>query len=274
MNMRLLATVLLFTAAAWAQPPVSGERLDPITRIVPAYPLEALRQGISGFVEFEIVVNPDGTVKSARVTRAEPPGQFEASAGRAIREWRFHPRIVDGKAVEYTGTQRIDYMTEPDEAIRAREACEAERQPKRARKSLSPGFLRRHEKAIGAVRGRDYARAEGLARELVGTAATAFEKAAAYQALGAALAGLTRTDEAIAAYQASLETQALPWLVHDQAVFNIAQFHAAAARHDLARQLLEQHLEESCAPHPQARAMLEKLSALPAEDRPPADPPR
>ena len=261
----LIGPLLLATCcAAWGEAAPALE-LTPAARITPAYPRDAAAKGISGFVEFEIVVNPDGTVKSARVTKAEPPGVFDASALKSIKEWRFHPQVVDGKAVESVGTQRIDFMMESSAAGQAREACEAAREPKRARISMSGGFQRRLQRVTGVAQGGDYAKAEAPARELVDKAATPFEKASAYQALGTALAGLARTDEAITAFQASLDTQALPWVVHDQVDFSIAQFHALAGRNDLARQLLEQHLRESCAPHPQARALLDKLSAIPAK---------
>lgn len=86
--------------------------LVPLFRVVPAYPRAALSVGKQGFVEFLVDVNADGTVASLRVLRSDPPGLFDESASRAVRKWKFKPKIVDGQPVASTGTQRIDYLIE------------------------------------------------------------------------------------------------------------------------------------------------------------------
>jgi protein TonB len=89
--------------------------LTPMIRLAPQYPRQALRDGISGWVDFELVVNPDGTVKSARVTGAQPRGVFEVAAMQSILKWKFRPKIVDGQAQETKGTQRIEFKLEDDQ---------------------------------------------------------------------------------------------------------------------------------------------------------------
>ena len=88
--------------------------LTPMIRLTPQYPREAARDGITGWVEFMIEVNADGTVKSARVTKAQPRGVFEAAATQSILKWKFRPKIVDGKPMETKGTQRIEFNIEDD----------------------------------------------------------------------------------------------------------------------------------------------------------------
>jgi protein TonB len=88
--------------------------LTPMIRLTPQYPREAARDGISGWVEFLIEVNPDGTVKSARVTKAQPRGVFESAATQSILKWKFRPKIVDGKPQETKGTQRIEFNLEDE----------------------------------------------------------------------------------------------------------------------------------------------------------------
>lgn len=83
--------------------------LIPLVRIQPQYPRDALRDGIEGTVTFEVTINPDGTVRSARVLSAKPRGVFESAAQQAIYKWKFKPKIVDGKPVETTGIQPIDF---------------------------------------------------------------------------------------------------------------------------------------------------------------------
>ena len=83
--------------------------LIPLVRIAPQYPRNALRDRIEGFVEFEITINPDGSVRTAKPLKAQPRGVFEAAAMQAIMKYRFKPKIEDGKAVEAKGIQRIDF---------------------------------------------------------------------------------------------------------------------------------------------------------------------
>jgi protein TonB len=89
--------------------------LTPMIRLTPQYPRDALRDGISGWVEFEIVVNPDGTVKTARPIRSQPRGVFEAAAMQSILKWKFRPKIVDGKPQETKGTQKVEFNLEDEQ---------------------------------------------------------------------------------------------------------------------------------------------------------------
>lgn len=89
--------------------------LIPMMRITPQYPRTAARDRIEGWVEFKITINPDGTVKSATPIKAQPRGVFESAAMQAILKWKFKPKIVDGKGVEATGIQKIDFSLEKDE---------------------------------------------------------------------------------------------------------------------------------------------------------------
>ena len=83
--------------------------LIPLVRIQPQYPRNAQRDRIEGEVVFEVTINPDGTVKSARPIKAQPRGVFEAAAMSAILKWKFKPKIVDGKGVETKGIQPITF---------------------------------------------------------------------------------------------------------------------------------------------------------------------
>jgi periplasmic protein TonB len=86
--------------------------LIPILRIQPQYPREAQREGVTGQVVVEIVVAPDGTVRSVRVVSANPRGYFEQAALSAARKSKFRPKIVDGKAVEQKGIYPYDFKLE------------------------------------------------------------------------------------------------------------------------------------------------------------------
>lgn len=86
--------------------------LIPLVRIAPRYPRNAARDRIEGFVDFEVVVNPDGTVRAARPVKSQPRGVFESAGMQAIMKWKFKPKIVDGKAVEQKAIQRIEFNME------------------------------------------------------------------------------------------------------------------------------------------------------------------
>jgi protein TonB len=89
--------------------------LTPMVRIAPQYPRQALRDGISGSVLFELTINPDGTVKTARVLKATPRNVFESSALASIYKWKFKPKLVDGKAVESKGTQLVEFNLDAED---------------------------------------------------------------------------------------------------------------------------------------------------------------
>jgi protein TonB len=83
--------------------------LMPLQRIPPSFPADARRAGISGWVQLEVVVNADGSVRSARVTDAKPKGLFDAAAVQAVLRWKFKPKVVDGQPVPQRGSQKIDF---------------------------------------------------------------------------------------------------------------------------------------------------------------------
>jgi protein TonB len=83
--------------------------LLPLQRIPPQYPRDAARGGVTGWVQLEVLVNADGSVRSAKVIDAKPRGVFEASAVQAVMRWKFKPKVENGKPVEQRGAQKIEF---------------------------------------------------------------------------------------------------------------------------------------------------------------------
>lgn len=83
--------------------------LIPLVRITPQCPRQAQRDGLKGTVVYELVVNPDGTVRSAYPKQASPRGVFEAAGMQSILKWKFKPKVVDGKPVEQRALQKLDF---------------------------------------------------------------------------------------------------------------------------------------------------------------------
>ena len=73
----------------------------------PAYPADALAAGVDGIVVAEILVNDAGVVADARVLKSVPP--LDEAALKAVREWRYDPTIVDGKAVPVRMTVTVSF---------------------------------------------------------------------------------------------------------------------------------------------------------------------
>ncbi len=79
--------------------------LIPLVRIDPEYPPKAKQRGISGWVELEFTIGPAGTVEDLKILRSHPRGVFDRAVLRAVRRWRYNPKIVDGKPVSRSGIQ-------------------------------------------------------------------------------------------------------------------------------------------------------------------------
>ncbi len=81
--------------------------------VSPKYPIRAASRGLEGYVDVRFDVTELGTTANISVTGAQPEGIFEKSALAAVKRWRYQPKTVDGKAVEYPGmTQRIVFQME------------------------------------------------------------------------------------------------------------------------------------------------------------------
>jgi protein TonB len=75
----------------------------------PVYPSEARRAGITGWVQVELVVAPDGSVRSAKAIDAQPRGMFEAAAVLSQQKCRFKPKVVDGVPTEQRGRRKLNF---------------------------------------------------------------------------------------------------------------------------------------------------------------------
>lgn len=82
-----------------------GEYL-PLVRPPPVYPRHALARGLEGYVIVEFVVTRNGTVTEPRVIKAEPQGLFEKAALRAVKAYKYKPKMVDGESVSVTGVRQ------------------------------------------------------------------------------------------------------------------------------------------------------------------------
>ena len=78
-------------------------------KLSPKYPRKAARAGKEGWVKLEFTITRDGNVTDAAVVDARPRRLFDRAALRAIRKWRFKPKIKSGKPVARRATQVIEF---------------------------------------------------------------------------------------------------------------------------------------------------------------------
>ena len=97
-------------AKAVERTPVVGEKsLERIEYVAPKFPAASRNRGISGWVELEFTVLPDGSTGDIVVTNSNPRRTFDASATAAVGQWRYKPVMRDNKPVEQRVAVRIRF---------------------------------------------------------------------------------------------------------------------------------------------------------------------
>jgi protein TonB len=102
-----LPGVQMANASAGLSAPGAGLGRDgdatPIVRIEPKYPIQAARDGKEGYVILSFTINEVGGVEDVKVIEAQPKRVFDKEARRALRKWKYKPKVVDGKAQRRPG---------------------------------------------------------------------------------------------------------------------------------------------------------------------------
>jgi TonB family protein len=88
------AALLLSGAIAFAQSSSTDEGKRKIkTKVAPAYPELARRMNVTGKVKIEVVITPDGHVKSTRIVGGHP--LLVQACQDAVKEWKFLPSLEE-----------------------------------------------------------------------------------------------------------------------------------------------------------------------------------
>lgn len=80
-------------------PAGADKAATPLVRVEPKYPPAAARDGINGWVQLRFNIAADGRVTDVRVLAAEPRRVFEQEAIRALKNWKYQPKLENGRAV-------------------------------------------------------------------------------------------------------------------------------------------------------------------------------
>ncbi|ROV58033.1 energy transducer TonB [Vibrio ponticus] len=87
-----------------------NQQAMPLYRVEPRYPAKALRRGAEGFVVLKFTIDPTGRPTDIEVVDAKPRRMFEKEAVRALRKWKYQPKVEDGSALSQFGqTVRLEF---------------------------------------------------------------------------------------------------------------------------------------------------------------------
>ncbi|CAH7155174.1 Ferric siderophore transport system, periplasmic binding protein TonB [Vibrio chagasii] len=88
----------------------SNQQAMPLYRVEPRYPAKALKRGAEGFVIMSFTIDETGRPIDIQVTDANPRRLFEREAMRALKKWKYQPKVVDGKAIAQVGqTVKLEF---------------------------------------------------------------------------------------------------------------------------------------------------------------------
>jgi len=90
--------------------PLPGVRLEYLQAPAPAYPREALRDGVQGTVMLQVLVDVDGRPIDVQVQHSSGNRLLDNAARRQVLErWSFRPAMKDGRAVQAIGLVPIAF---------------------------------------------------------------------------------------------------------------------------------------------------------------------
>jgi protein TonB len=90
----------------------SGSGNSPVgilSRTKPAYPRDALQRGQEGWVKVSFTITEHGRIDNPSVVSSRPRQVFDQAALDAIMQWRFRPKMVNGKPVQTNAIQEIRF---------------------------------------------------------------------------------------------------------------------------------------------------------------------
>jgi periplasmic protein TonB len=90
--------------------PQEATRLEYATAPAPAYPRDAIMDGLQGTVYLKVLVDVDGTPLSVDIHKSSGHRKLDDAARRQVlRKWKFRPAMQDGKAIQVYGIVPVDF---------------------------------------------------------------------------------------------------------------------------------------------------------------------
>ncbi len=89
---------------------MGNQQALPLYRVEPRYPSNALKRKIEGYVVMRFTIDETGRPTDIEVIEAEPSRMFEREAMRALRNWKYQPKVEDGVSMQQFGqTVRLEF---------------------------------------------------------------------------------------------------------------------------------------------------------------------
>jgi periplasmic protein TonB len=90
--------------------PQEATRLEYAKAPAPAYPRDAILDGLEGTVYLKVLVDVDGTPLSVEIHKSSGHRKLDDAARRQVlKKWKFRPAIQDGKAIQVYGIVPLDF---------------------------------------------------------------------------------------------------------------------------------------------------------------------
>jgi len=83
----------------------SDRDIVPLVRVEPQYPARAKQRGVEGWVELMFTITATGRVADVVVTQSHPGTIFDSAAVKAVRRWKYNPKVENGVAVDRSGVR-------------------------------------------------------------------------------------------------------------------------------------------------------------------------
>ena len=85
-----------------------NQDIHPVIRIEPTYPAAAVEANQNGFVVMQFDISPQGAVNNIKVLKSSPTAVFDASAVKALQQWRYS----ESKAGAKGSLVQLDFVVE------------------------------------------------------------------------------------------------------------------------------------------------------------------
>ncbi|WP_122035378.1 energy transducer TonB [Aliivibrio sp. EL58] len=91
-----------------------NQQAMPLYRVEPKYPSRALKRKMEGYVILRFTIDELGKPTDIESIEAEPSRVFVRPAIQALKQWKYQPKLVKGKAIIQPGqTVRLEYRLNP-----------------------------------------------------------------------------------------------------------------------------------------------------------------
>jgi protein TonB len=89
------------------------DSVDSIPKVIKrspiVYPELARKQGASGYVLLNVLIDENGRVEEVEILESKPKVVFDIAATNTVRKWKFEPATYMGKKVKVWATQKITF---------------------------------------------------------------------------------------------------------------------------------------------------------------------